>query len=129
MIVFDTHALLWWTLDPEKLSHTARSICAGIEEQGAYMSSISIWELGVKIRNEKLDIGMSIRQYAERVQRLGCVETIPVDESVWIRNLELEWDHRDPADRTIVATALILGLPLLSKDDAIRSYHGIESIW
>ena len=129
MIVFDTHALLWWTLDPEKLSHKARSICARIEEQGAYMSSISIWELGVKIRNEKLDIGMSIRQYAERVQRLGCVETIPVDESVWIRNLELEWGHRDPADRTIVATALILGLPLLSKDDAIRSYHGIESIW
>ena len=93
------------------------------------MSSISIWELGVKIRNKKLDIGMSIREYAEKVRRLGCVETIPVDESVWIRNVELEWNHRDPADRTIVATALILGLPLLSKDDAIRSYHGIESIW
>ncbi len=57
------------------------------------------------------------------------MEVIPAAVSVWVRNLELEWEHRDPADRTIVATALILGLPLLTKDDAIRSYDGIESIW
>ncbi|EDY82582.1 hypothetical protein VDG1235_2205 [Verrucomicrobiia bacterium DG1235] len=129
MIVLDTHALLWWTLDPSQLSRKAKSTCSPIEEQGAYISSISIWELGVKIRNKKLDIGMSIREYAEKIRRLGSIEIVPVTESIWIRNLELEWDHRDPADRTIVATALTLDLPILSKDKIIRTFKGVKSIW
>ena len=129
MIVLDSHALLWWTLDPKRLSAKAQTICSKIEVQGAYISSISIWELGVKVRNGKLDIGMSIREYPERIGRLGCLEIIPVDVSIWIRNLELDWDHRDPADRTIVATALSLNQPLLTKDEAIRSFGKIEYIW
>ena len=129
MIVLDTHALLWWTLDPEKLSKKAAKVCAEIEKECAYMSSISIWELGVKIRNGKLDIGMSIRDYTERLKRLGCIEIVPVDEGIWIRSLELDWEHRDPADRAIVATALTRGLPLLTKDDVIRKSRLVECVW
>jgi len=129
MIVFDTHALLWWTLDPGQLSKTAAARCRKIDERGAYASAISYWELGVKIRNGKLDIGMSIREYAERVKRLGSVEIVPVDEAIWIRNLELDWEHRDPADRTIVATALERNVPLLSKDKTIHGFRGVDCVW
>ena len=125
----DTHALLWWTLDPEKLSKKAASICLEIEQRGGYLSSISIWELGIKIRNRKLDIGMPIRDYAEKLKRLGCLEIVPVDEMVWIRSLELDWNHRDPADRVIVATGLTLGLPLLTKDDIIVLSRQIRCVW
>lgn len=72
---------------------------------------------------------MSIREYPERIGRLGCLEIIPVDVSIWIRNLKLDWDHRDPADRTIVATALSLNQPLLTKDEAIRSFGKTEYIY
>lgn len=129
MIVLDTHALLWWTLDPEKLSQDATVICSELEEQGGYISSISIWELGIKIKNDKLDIGMSIRDYAEKVKRLGCIEIVPVEENIWIRSLELEWKHSDPADRVIVATALLHGLPLLSKDITIQTSKQIQCVW
>jgi PIN domain nuclease of toxin-antitoxin system len=129
MVILDTHALLWWTLDPEKLSGKAASMCSEFEEHGAYISSISIWKMGIKIRNGKLDIGMSIRDYTEKLKRLGSVEVLPVDELVWIRSLELEWEHRDPADRAIVATALIKGLPLMTKDVIIRSSRLVQCIW
>lgn len=129
MIVLDTHAVLWWTLDPGKLSKKAARACDKIEDEGAYLSSISIWELGVKIRNGKLDIGMSIRDYTELVKRIGTIEITPVDDLTWIRSLELEWDHRDPADRVIVATALMRGLPVLTKDDLIRKSKQVQSIW
>ena len=72
---------------------------------------------------------MGIREYAEKVRRLGCIEIVPVGESIWIRNLELDWEHQDPADRTIVATALSLDLPLLSKDKEIRTFKGIKCVW
>ena len=39
MICLDTHALLWWALDPEKLSRKAMRLCSRMEEQGGYASA------------------------------------------------------------------------------------------
>lgn len=49
--------------------------------------------------------------------------------SLWIQSLALDWEHRDPADRVIVATALHRGVPLVTKDEAIRAWGGVECIW
>jgi PIN domain nuclease of toxin-antitoxin system len=38
MVVLDTHALLWRTLDPERLSPNARRICDEAEEKGGVVS-------------------------------------------------------------------------------------------
>lgn len=54
VIVLDTHALLWWALDPDKLSEKARHMVGGMERQGGFASSISIWELGIKTKRGKL---------------------------------------------------------------------------
>lgn len=37
--------------------------------------------------------------------------------------------HRDPADRLIVATAMELGAPLVTKDAHIQAFGGVETIW
>jgi PIN domain nuclease of toxin-antitoxin system len=41
------------------------------------------------------------------------------------------WDHRDPADRLIVATALDLGAPLATRDERIRTsaIPGLLTAW
>lgn len=129
MIVLDTHALLWWALDPDKLSQTAAVLVAEMERQGGFASSISIWELGVKVRRGTLDLGLGIDEFARRVERSGVVELLPVDTTTWLRSLALAWDHRDPADRVIVATALLKDVPVLTKDDAIRRFEGGRTIW
>jgi PIN domain nuclease of toxin-antitoxin system len=48
---------------------------------------------------------------------------------IWLENLRLDWSHRDPADRTIVATARIKSLALISKDEQIHKFPGIKCIW
>ena len=53
MILLDTHALLWWALDPGQLSPVAAKVVDEMEQQGGFASSISIWELGVKIMRGK----------------------------------------------------------------------------
>ena len=127
-VVLDTHALLWWTLDPEMLSDRAREICGSIHLTGAIVSSISIWEIGIKIKRKELDIGLNIATYTARVRRLNALTIVAVDESIWIKNLELDWDHKDPADRTIVATALIHAADLVTKDSAIHDFYP-RAIW
>lgn len=129
MIVLDTHVLLWWALDPDQLSTGAAQKLDDVERHGGFASSISIWELGVKIRNGKLDLGIGIDDFARRIERSSPVELLPVDTAVFLRSLALDWTHRDPADRIIVATALLKGVPLLTKDDAIRSFAGVETVW
>lgn len=129
MIVLDTHALLWWALDPDQLSAVAAARLFEMEREGGLASSISIWELGIKIKRGQLDIGMTVDEFAARLERTGSVELVPVDTKVWLRSLSLEWEHRDPADRVIVATALIAGVPLLTRDRALHEFGGVPCIW
>lgn len=129
MIVLDTHALLWWALDPEKLSFRATELLATMEREGGFASAISIWELGIKVKRKKLVLPLAVDELSRRIERSGVVKLLPVDTNTWLRSLSLVWDHPDPADRVIVATAIIKGLPLLTKDEAIRTFADVRSVW
>jgi PIN domain nuclease of toxin-antitoxin system len=128
MLLLDTCALIWWTLDPKKLSSKALEACQKMERSEGIISSISIWEIGVKIKGKKLDIGMTIEKYTELLYMLGYLKIIPVDDEIWIRNLSLNWKHSDPADRTIVATAMIHRARIITADENIKNFFD-KHIW
>ena len=126
MIVLDTSALLYWTLDPANLSQVARKV---IEQADRILiSSISIWEIALKVKRQKLVIPLPIGDYAERLQRLESLEITPVDDKSWLANLNLPWEHRDPADRTIVALARRFNCPLVSSDHVMADFYP-NTIW
>lgn len=126
MVVLDTSALLYWTLDPGQLTSAAGQ---AIEEADRLViSSISIWEIGLKVKREKLVIPLSMREYVNRLERLDKLEILAVDVRTWLENLDLKWEHRDPADRAIVATARLLGCPLVASDRIIAAFYN-ETVW
>jgi len=125
MVVLDTSALIYWTLDADRLSLPAASAIA--EADRVIVSSISLWEIGLKVKRGKLEIPLSVREYYERLKSVDRVEIWPVDVDTWLRNLELAWDHRDPADRTIVATAQGLGCALVTSDARIRAFYPLAT--
>ncbi len=120
-ILLDTCALLWWTLDPKKLSHDSLETLN--QQEKIWVSSISVWEIGLKIKNQKLDIGMPIETYSQHLKELQSLEILPVDTAIWLKNLALDWEHRDPADRTIVATARSLRCALATSDQLMLKYY------
>jgi len=128
MVVLDTHTLIWWTLDPAKLSDSARQVCNNIPQTGGIVSSILLWEIGLKVKRGQLDLGLDMEDYVGRLHLLKGLEIVAVDVEHWLENLRLPWDHPDPADRTIVATAQLLDASLVSKDEVIRSYYN-NTIW
>jgi PIN domain nuclease of toxin-antitoxin system len=129
VILLDTHALLWWALDPKQLSQRALEATAEMEKHGGFASSISVWELGVKVARGKLELGLSLEELVRRIERSSAIDLLPVDTTVWLGSLALDWDHRDPADRVIVSTALLKGVPLLTKDETIRSSGVVATVW
>ena len=126
MVVLDTSALLFWTLDRNRLSDAASSAIS--EADRVLVSSISIWEIGIKVARGGLSIPLAVREYSERLERIARVEILPVDTETWLANLELSWDHRDPADRTIVATAVVNDCPLVASDRAMRNFYS-RAVW
>lgn len=126
MIVLDTSALIFWTLDRERLSRAASRAIDDADR--IILSSISIWEVGLKVNRQRLSIPVPIQEFADGLERIDRVDILPVDVRTWIKNLDLDWDHRDPADRTIVATASLHACPLVTSDSTIRAFYS-RTIW
>jgi len=126
MIVLDTSALIYWTLDPARLSEKARQAIEHAEQ--IVISSISIWEIGLKVKHNQLVLPLSMPDYVKRLDRLEALEILAVDVQTWLDNLDLPWEHRDPADRTIVALATRFGCPLITSDRVIAGYYQ-KTVW
>ncbi|WP_228050023.1 type II toxin-antitoxin system VapC family toxin [Tychonema sp. LEGE 06208] len=105
-VVLDTCALIWWSLDPEKLSQSAKDACQQMEqEKNGLVPSTAIWEIAIKIKNHKLDLGVSIDDYIATLKKSNVIRIVPIDEDIGLESVKLEWEHRDPADRVVVAVA------------------------
>ncbi|MFH1566594.1 MAG: type II toxin-antitoxin system VapC family toxin [Gemmatimonadota bacterium] len=126
MLVIDTGALVCWTLDPGRLSAAASAALDGSD--GVRVSAISLWELGAGVRGGRVELPVSVREYAGRLARVDGVAVLPVDEETWLKSLELEWDCEDVADRAIVATAALRGCPLVTSDPRMRAFYP-EAVW
>ena len=113
-VVLDTCALIWWSLDPEKLSQSAKDACQQMEqEKNGLVPSTAIWEIAIKIKNHKLDLGVSIDDYIATLKKSNVIRIVPIDEDIWLESVKLEWEHRDPADRVVVAVPKEVKLLLL----------------
>ncbi|WP_264986520.1 type II toxin-antitoxin system VapC family toxin, partial [Komagataeibacter swingsii] len=53
-VLLDTHALLWWLSDSDRLGENAREIIAD-PAHDILVSIVSLWEIAIKIRIGKLD--------------------------------------------------------------------------
>ncbi len=131
MIVLDTHALVWWVAGDSTLSKKAK---AAIERELSggeiIVSAISAWEIAMLVEREKLVLSMDVGSWLATVSGVGAVRFMPVDTEIAIKSVDLPGDfHKDPADRMIVATARKLAVPLVTKDEKIRSYAHVKTIW
>lgn len=126
MVVLDTSTLLYWTLDPDKIPGAVAEVIGNADR--ILVSSITIWEIGVKLKRGKLEIPLSLREYVEGIAHVDRVEILAVDVPTWIESLDLDWQHRDPADRVIVATAVRHGCALVSPDAAMAGYYA-RTLW
>jgi len=131
MIVFDTHAWVWFLSNPELLSKKAkRYVDVAVEEKAIMISSISAWEVALLVARKRLILTLELSNWIAKSEMLPFLKFIPVDNSVAIKSVNLPQPlHRDPADRIIIATAISLGAPIVTKDEKILNYPHVQTIW
>lgn len=132
MILLDTHALVWWVSDPGQIPVKARRRIEAVVESGdgLAVSSISVWEIAMLVSRERLKLTLPLDVWLASLEALPHLRFVAVSSQVAVRAVGLEkLASRDPADRMIVATAMILGATLVTADRRLRSYGAINSVW
>jgi len=131
MIVLDTHAWVWFLSNPELLSKKAkRYVDVAVEEKAIMISSISAREVALLVARKRLILTLELSNWIAKSEMLPFLKFIPVDNSVAIKSVNLPQPlHRDPADRIIIATAISLGAPIVTKDEKILNYPHVQTIW
>lgn len=116
---------------PEQLSPEAeRAIASSLGGGGVYVSSISCWEVAMLVKKGRLRLAIGTSEWVARSAALPFLHFVPVDHQIYLRAVDLPGPlHDDPADRVIVATALGLGMPLVTKDHRLQGYPHLETIW
>lgn len=132
MIVLDTHALVWWVSDPGRLPTPAAAAITESLEGGVpiHLSSISAWEVALLVERGRIQLRMDVADWLARVEAAPEARFIPVDNRIAIRSVQLPgFEHRDPADRIIAATAIELGATLVTADQRLKQYPPLVTLW
>jgi PIN domain nuclease of toxin-antitoxin system len=124
--VLDTHAFVWMALDNDKLSVRARRVIANAPIGSLGVPAALIIELGYLIHLDKIEWEGRLNDLYEKIS--SCTILSPT-LSAAIRAPALALPHADPHDRSIVACALDLGVPLITKDGNITDSGIVETIW
>ena len=126
IVLLDTSALLFYAADPGRLTPKASEAIDSADK--LMVSSISFWEIGLKHKTGKLELPLDLEPFVERLSYAREIQILPVDLQIWMGNIHLDWSHRDPADRTIVATAQLISVPIITSDKRIQDFYP-STIW
>lgn len=123
--LLDTCALIWLGMGGGDLSADAkRRITVA---SSLYYSSISVWEIARLQKEGKIVIPVDAEEFFADLAELYGLSAIPPNDDIMLRSANLPDFHKDPADRIIIATALIGGMPIVTGDNKFSQY-GVRTI-
>lgn len=131
MILLDTHTLAWAVAEPERLSRAAASAVRRARLGGGIaVAAISLWELALMFTRGQLSSQGSLENSVRLILESSGAVVKPITPAIVALAMHFPQDFpRDPADRLIGATARAEGLPLVTRDERIRSSPLLKTIW
>ena len=130
-LVADTHAVVWYLLESKRLSAIALSAMERAAAAGnpVYVSPISVIEVVYLVEKGRLPTHAFSQLCEAMTDPESVLELASLDLGVARAMTEVPRDLApDMPDRIIVATALHLKLPLITRDRALKTV-GVETIW
>ena len=111
-LLLDTHALIWWLSDDDRIGPRARALIAD-PGNDILVSVVSLWEIVVKVRVGKLEA--DIREISGACDRSGFISLdVRPDHLRLLATLPMH--HRDPFDHLLIAQAIAEDADLVTDD-------------
>jgi PIN domain nuclease of toxin-antitoxin system len=125
--LLDSHALLWWWFEPERLSGAVRALLAD-PSTTVLVSASTVWELSLKHHQGKLpELQQAIGDLPGLLQADGF-QPLPIALAHGLRAGAYSQPHRDPFDRMLAAQAELERLVLLTVDPQLSNFP-CRTLW
>ena len=116
-VVADSHAIVWYVQGSKRLSERAGEVLAEAEAERSLVVSVAT----------VIDLWYVLR---ERLASSEAVALEPVTAAIADATTSIpRASVPDPWDRLIMATAIALQAPLVTRDSAIRASGLVQTIW
>ena len=126
-LLLDTHALIWWTFQLERLSARARDAIEN-PDNSVFVSAVSAMEIATKVRLGKLDEARPLATGFVRQMAARGLTLLDLTADHGERAGGLAIPHQDPFDRLLIAQAQVEGLRLVSNEVRFDTY-GVLRLW
>ena len=113
-VLIDTHVWAWTLIDEWRLSKSALAEITMADT--VWISPLSVYEIAQKVRLNKWPEMVRLVGKLDDLITLQLGQVAQISPTIALRAGTLDWPHRDPFDRIIAATALVMDLTLISAD-------------
>ncbi len=130
-VAADTHAILWYLSADPRLSVRARALFENTSAEGdaILVPTICIVEATYLAEKKRIDSSLLAQLLWSLAQPESALQPVPLSFQISVALREVSRDSvPDMPDRVIAATALALGVPLVTRDRRIVS-SDVEAIW
>jgi PIN domain nuclease of toxin-antitoxin system len=126
-LLLDTHIILWSLAHPGKL---LPEVSEALESDSSelWLSPISVWEILLLDEKGHISIGANIEKSIRDIFNKIPFKEAPLNFEVAIQSRFINLPHQDPADRFLVATAIVYDLTLVTADARIIAAEGLPVI-
>lgn len=121
-LLLDTHVLLWWLMDDERLSAKARRVISN-QRSKLFFSAASSWEVAIKVSIGRLTLPEPPRVLIPKVLREQSIFSLEITHGHALAVADLPAHHRDPFDRLLIAQSTLEKLPILTSDPVFEKYE------
>ena len=124
--LLDTHTWVWWIdRKPQLAPATIERLEALPPEDRPYLADVSLWEVVMLTERGRLKLEIPVGQWLADASHPRAVRVVPIFAAI-AAETQVARALRDPADRLIVATSRILGVPLFTNDRNILRSRLVE---
>jgi len=125
----DTHALLFYLSQPNRLGTAARRAFDGLGSTSTiHVSSLSLWEVALLHERGQVRLGAGYSAWSEAVAAESGLKVEPLFPAD-IEQARALAHLLDPFDRLIAGTALRLGVPIIGKDQRMKRGGRVRLVW
>lgn len=131
MILLDTHVIIWDSLAPNRLSVQAEQAIAQANQQdGMLIADISLWEIAMLVQKGRIQIATDCQSFITLLLQANKTRVVPISPAIATQAVQLPaLVNKDPADRLLVATALVEQAVLVTADHNLRQISAITTLW
>lgn len=124
--LIDTQILVWLIIESKKIPTKILNILENPENE-ILVSSVSIWEIAIKISINKLSLPFELKYIINVIEKMN-IKILEINIEHLINVAELPFHHKDPFDRLLISQSMIENISIISSDSSFQNYK-VDVIW